>query len=889
MRKISTLLVLSIVINLIAPIAHVFANYNSLINELQRRNVCDDNQFEVVMVNQNGTLTSFGCYNSYDEAKVIMNNTNSTITSVGSIISYKSYDGGITTVKELIDTKYGMLDLRTKPNAGFNTNLFSSAISTSASNYFNGYYGTDAPLIEYDHPSRRVKMKISGYTGWIRKFDPTHEGYRIVPVSLVRAPAYYYVASTGNLIHVLTQDVKSDSGYDWNWFTNLGPAPSFIRPNIKYYSYDGNYFYTDLITMINDYKNNTYVNAINASNIYYNYYQYLPYRTKTSYTATDINEYIKSRGYIRKPIGTSAGAGESMLYGEGPNFIESQDKFGANALLSLSLSINESGWGRSTIAVNKKNIFGHGAFDYDPFGAADSYSDVKYSILYHSDIWVSYGYAHPSDSRYNGSHFGNKASGMNINYASDPYWGEKMAGHYFNFDRALGMQDYKLYQIGLKKTIGAVNIRKEPTTTSAVLYQLKSNVIDMPVIILEEVSGETIDGNNKWYRIQSDPALDDNRNQIPIPDKKDPNRPIYDWNNSYAYIHSSVIDIIGEESQFVKKDGIFYFDKLEWNQTKETLNFRGYLTVKGVNNSRNLLAAYSLILKDTNDKNKEYILPLNRWINSNEYPFQIPNQDGYDYSSSWFNAEISLKNIPQGDYVAYVRARTNKAETTAIFRNMFSKDISTKMTDSNGRGYLFRTNYYIKEVPLEIFIRDEGLISSSIPPTKDNMINTYHTIDFNNNLLNIRGTSFNIGANYATDQVVTRKIILENNETFERFEFESNYIDNGDYKIVLRLPDGLDKTRAWFDSNVDVSQLKSGTYVIYIKTKTGNIEDYGELTDIFMRELNKEVILGDKKVYLKLNKDKRMRLELVVEPIEIINDITSLRLDTNGINIEGWA
>ncbi len=867
MKKISIILILSLIINLISPVALIFANYDGLISELSTRNVCSVDFYEVVMVNQNGTLISHGCYNTYNEAETVMNNANSTQTSVASIIAYMSHDGGNTVIKELINTKYGMLDLRTKPNSSHNTLLFSNTTSSISNNYINGYFGTDAPLLDYDHISRRAQLKISGYTGWARRFDPIHDGYRIVPISLVRTPTYYYVTSNNELVHRLTEDIKRDSGYNWNWFMNLGPAPSFMKQNINYYSYDGNYFYTDLITMLIDYQNNTHVNAVNALEPYYNYYQYLPYRTRTSYTATDINEFIKSRGYIRKPTGSVASPRESMLYGEGPNFIESQERFGANALLSLSLAINESGWGRSTIAVTKRNIFGHGAFDYDPVGSADSYSDVKFSIFFHADVWISLGYANPDDFRYHGSHFGNKASGMNVFYASDPYWGEKMASLYFAFDRALGRQDYKLYQIGLKKTPSAVNVRKEPTTSSPILYQLRSGVVDIPVVVLEEVTGQEIDGNSKWFKIQSDAILDNNRNRITIPDRRDPNRPIYNWDNNYAYVHSSAIDIIGEEQQFVRRDGIFHFDKLEWNETNETLNFRGYLTVTGVNNSRNLPASYSLILKDANNEEKEYIIPLNRWLNNSEHPFQIPNQDGFDYSASWFNAEISLKDIPQGDYRAYVRARTNKAEAIAIFRNMFSKDISSKITDSNGRGYLFRTNFYIREIPLEIFIRDDGLISPSIPPSNDNMINTYHTINFNNNLLNIRGTSFNIGADYGANQEVTRKIILEHNETFERYEFDSNYIDNGDYNIVLRLPDGLDKRRAWFDSNIDVSALKEGIYTIYIKTRTGNVEDAGELTDIFIRELNHEIILNNNKIYLRLNKDRRLRIELVVEKL----------------------
>ena len=54
----------------------------------------------------------------------------------------------------------------------------------------------------------------------------------------------------------------------------VGVAPSYLKEGVKYYSYDAQYFYTNLDTLIADLKSNTTRNAVNASNTYYNYYQY---------------------------------------------------------------------------------------------------------------------------------------------------------------------------------------------------------------------------------------------------------------------------------------------------------------------------------------------------------------------------------------------------------------------------------------------------------------------------------------------------------------------------------------------------------------------------------------------------------------------------------------
>ena len=75
------------------------------------------------------------------------------------------------------------------------------------------------------------------------------------------------------------------------------------------------------------------------------------------------------------------------------------------------------------------------------------------------------------------------------------------------------------------------------------------------------------------------------------------------------------------------------------------------------------------------------------------------------------------------------------------------------------------------------------------------MFNQYQNIELKDGKLNISGSSFNVGGNYSKDTNVERKIIFENTKTFERFEFDLGYIDDGEYPITLVVPDNLDKTR----------------------------------------------------------------------------------------------
>ena len=151
--------------------------------------------------------------------------------------------------------------------------------------YINHAYIDDVPIIEDN--GQVVKIEVSGYTGYIKKQDADGSLNIItVPMNQVNNLSHYIVNSDNELVHAISSDITSAPKYSYQ---TLGPAPSFMNQNTKYYSYDGNYFYTDINQLISDAKLDNHNNAINSNNPYYNYYQYLPGRSKTSYTSDDIN------------------------------------------------------------------------------------------------------------------------------------------------------------------------------------------------------------------------------------------------------------------------------------------------------------------------------------------------------------------------------------------------------------------------------------------------------------------------------------------------------------------------------------------------------------------------------------------------------------------------
>ena len=167
---------------------------------------------------------------------------------------------------------------------------------------------------------------------------------------------------------------------------------------------------------------------------------------------------------------------------------------------------------------------------------------------------------------------------------------------------------------------------------------------------------------------------------------------------------------------------------------------------------------------------------------------------------------------------------------------------------------------------IEIYVRDYELIASAEKPTIDNMYNQVYSINFNNNILSIKGTSHNVKGDYSTKQNVERWIYVENVETKKIVLQQSiGSITNGPYKVSLRVSDNLDKTRAWYDAKIDISSLEKGKYVIYIRTKTGNIDDYGELSDALYQKLDDSTVVNGKTYKISRNDNARYRIEITVE------------------------
>ena len=232
----------------------------------------------------------------------------------------------------------------------------------------------------------RLAISISGLSGYMNQSDLAlvEEGSEFIP---------HYTTDGRFLYHELSP------------YTSIRVAPhtSAMKIGKKYYSKDGEHF--DGFTIKNRFlfKNLT---------------------EPTNYSADELNR-VYSMMNIRN----------SRLAGKGAIFKEAEKRYGVNALYLMAHSALESAWGRSQIANDKNNFFGIAAYDTSPYDSAKKFDDVDKGIL-GAAKWIRENYIDRGRD-----HLGNKATGMNVRYASDPYWGEKIASIMMNINSRLGGKD----------------------------------------------------------------------------------------------------------------------------------------------------------------------------------------------------------------------------------------------------------------------------------------------------------------------------------------------------------------------------------------------------------------------------------------------------------------
>jgi beta-N-acetylglucosaminidase len=130
---------------------------------------------------------------------------------------------------------------------------------------------------------------------------------------------------------------------------------------------------------------------------------------------------------LTKPSGETAAKINSFLQGTamaglGDSFMHAEQTYHVSARYFVAHAIRESAWGTSAIARDKHNLFGFNANDSNPYGNATTFPSFDACIQYVAHF-VQVEYLSANGPYYHGP----TLRGMNVKYATDPNWANKIA------------------------------------------------------------------------------------------------------------------------------------------------------------------------------------------------------------------------------------------------------------------------------------------------------------------------------------------------------------------------------------------------------------------------------------------------------------------------------
>ena len=289
----------------------------------------------------------------------------------------------------------------------------SKSENTTNSTAYSPYYKVTSLYIPVYDVNGRILSHVSKDTILFRDNRATANGR--IPVQVAGITGYVNSGQVAAVDSSTTfiPDYVSDGKYVYHRYSAYSSVMvAYHNPNMQvgksYYSADGINFGTFKL----DHP-----------------FQFSNLKSKSNYTAADINR-----------LYSLMGANNSKLAGKGATFKAAEQRYGVNALYLVAHSALESAWGRSQIARDKNNFFGIAAYDSTPYTSATRFDDVDSGIL-GAARWIDRNYLSNTGYPARGAYLGNKAGGMNVNYATAPYWGESIASIMFSANEKLGRKD----------------------------------------------------------------------------------------------------------------------------------------------------------------------------------------------------------------------------------------------------------------------------------------------------------------------------------------------------------------------------------------------------------------------------------------------------------------
>ncbi|MEG0176809.1 N-acetylglucosaminidase [Anaerorhabdus sp.] len=785
---------------------------------------CSGSQYEVATANTNGTFTTHSCHNSFSEAQnkmwgygddgVVRHASSKSPMKIvsmskGLAISYPMRSGSSTmNITQDYNHQYKKVTYVTKHREMIYNSTYSYNGDGNGTILVNitGFKGTadlaNVDLVPYAFLGSNVTCVLGGNDTSAANEQPfrTHV-YQ----------AHYEVNQNGSNKELTYVSYSGWSSNTWPAVYNMtvGLAADWMNVG-TYYSYDGYTFYSDA----------KYTNKVGT---YYNYYQFLPTRTKSNIPASVFDNFLISV----KGSGTN-----SKMKGQGQTFINAQNSYGINALLVYSLACLESAYGTSDFALNRNNLFGWNAFDSNP-GSASYFSSIEAAINEHMGINLR-GYTDIDDSRFFGSHVGNKGSGFNVKYAADPYWGYKIAAIAYSIDKASGFADYNKYSVGVINTYG-VNVNKTPNGSK--LYNSAYGATyqeNHTVAILGSESGN--------YKIQSTNPISGGN----LINGSTKGLVGYDWNQSVGFIPTGYVTGLNSntppvvEEPGTKPEGTFKQEITQFSLSNGKITLFGNAYQPGIYADNTEDLKHYLIFDDGTKKSEIELIPI--------------YYGEENYSAAGFagiGIDITTLTKP-GTYSLSIKTVHEKYTETKAITNL------TSVATNIGQ-YMYAIVSTATDTKIAITQRkiEENYVAMTKSLTMDDA-----------GVISVSGLAYVEGRNNSKEKVKHRVDIIDlaNDKVIKSIDLTSK---TGEYDPSLGYDHGLDYSHAWFEGVIPTADLSVGEYKINLVTTADGKEFSTVLRGSDLLQDTQEINLSNKFIQIKKENTFLNRFEIKVRNYQI--------------------
>lgn len=669
----------------------------------------------------------------------------------------------------------------------------------------NGFHGfTDLEYVDLV-PSKFIRNGIAITLGGNNPY--TNEG----TFTFVPKQNYYEKRTSGNYSEIVYHIYR---GFPANGYEPvseaivIGPAPSDMNEGVKYYSYDGVNFYSD-----SDFKNKSFT--------YYNYYQFLPLRSKTNISADIFNSYISKYD-------------NSVMRGTGQTFIDAQNKYGINALLLFAMAAHESANGTSGYATKRNNLFGWNAIDADP-NQATSFSSVAVCVNQQAGVNLR-GFVDITDGRFFSSSLGNKGSGLNVKYASDPYWGMEIASIAYQIDKLSKnkngtLSDYNYYSLSLINKFD-IPVKQEPSDGSKTLYTTQYGPHYQEGFIVIDLGTQ-----GSYTKVQSTNPIDENGNikthRTPITTGN--LNPIsygeYDFDRSVAFINSEYLTVINKknESTYDKPDkDLSLMQKINnLNIENNVIHIDGLAFIKGMSASN--LDKISIYINTIDNLSKEVIKTYKTTVSEFD---GISFGDTHTYKYIAYSIDMPLSDFVEGSYSLRVSVNNDGYEYAGELSST-KFEFANINAPYNEMNYRIKINtYYNYRVEIEAESIPEVIDYSKILKPNNSIRNSlfsFDLIEIDDELnFNVDGRSMIYYTNYDNlDNLETTLYLVDSANKYYEIKCE-NYKSDFNYKEALQSSYNLDYIS--FKGTGNINDIEKGMYSIILKVRNGEYVDYIDLT-----------------------------------------------------------